>query len=454
MNPSDQDPPAPKVPAAPIQIQSLSSTKTSAVPVAPVIPSAAVVELKVEALASPVVPIAGPVNLAPVSSTPARKENLFTSYWRKMGAGSLLMSLLIHAGLLVVASLIVTTVVNEKISVDFLPGGGSKAGQEASSQLTQQVKQKKRSLLNKSTPMQKVVSTSTSAAIALPDIPADSIEMPEMGSLLGGGMMGSAGFGSSGAGGGFGNGMGIGGMSGQTFKPIIIFGNELKARSIAVIMDVSGSMTPHLTKVIKELDRVAKGSPVVLYVGCGVASPPKGRKLDDNAVETRRRSKTDDDKNFELFWRKSHAKKPDPNAPPPPKKKKDDPEEPIPEEPVYAVMANRPSTYFIKSQGIEYAWISLLVNEVRNAEALYWFSDFQDKVDDDQLEAVLKNLKRRKQKLFIHASAEGNSFAKVRDQLCLPSGGAVISEKKKDEKKPDKPVAANTPGTTTTLPKK
>lgn len=364
------------------------------------------------------------------------------------------MSLLIHAGLLVLASLIVTTVVNEKISVDFLPGGGSKAGDVASQQLTQQVKQKKRSVLNKSTPLQKVVSNSTTAAIALPDIPTDSIDMPEMSSLLGGGMMGSAGFGSSGAGGGFGNGMGIGGMSGQTFKPIIIFGNELKARSIAVIMDVSGSMTPHLTKVIKELDRVAKGSPVVLYVGCGVATPDKGKKLDDNAISTRRQSKSDDDKNFEIFWRKSHAKKPDPNAPSPPKKKKDEMDDPIPEESVYAVMADRPSTYFVKSQGIEYAWISLLVNEVRNAEALYWFSDFQDKVDDEQLEAVLKNIKRRKQKLFIHASVEGASFTKVRDQLCLPSGGAVISEQKKDDKKTDKPVATATPTTTTPPPRK
>ncbi len=456
MHPSDQDPPTPKIPAAPVQIQSLSSTKTSAFSVMPAVttPGSASAS-KMEALATPVLPIAGQVNHGPIGLTPSvPKENLLKAYWRKMGAGSLIMSLLIHVGLLVIASFIVTTVVNEKISVDFLPGGGSKAGQEASSLLNQQVKQKKRSLMNKSTPMQKIVSTSTNSAIALSDIPVDSIDMPEMSSILGGGTMGSAGFGSNGSGGGFGNGMGIGGMSGKTFKPIIIFGNELKARSIAVIMDVSGSMTPHLTKVIKELDRVAKGSPVVLYVGCGVATPAKGKKLDDNAISTRRQSKSDDDKNFEIFWRKSHGKpKPpvDPNAPPP-SKKKDDKDGPIPEEPVYAVMADRPSTYFIKSQGIEYAWMSLLVNEVRNAEALYWFSDFQDKVDDEQLEAVLKNIKRRKQKLFIHASVEGNSFAKIRDQLCLPSGGAVISEQKKDGKKPDKPVASATSASMTAPP--
>ena len=43
---------------------------------------------------------------------------------------------------------------------------------------------------------------------------------------------------------------------------------------------------------------------------------------------------------------------------------------------------------------------------------------------------MLKNLQRRKQKLFIHASVKGKSFEKVRDQLCLPSGGKVIESDK------------------------
>lgn len=354
-----------------------------------------------------------------------KQPGLLAAYWRKMGASSLLVSLLVHAGLLIVGSFIVTSVVNQSVSIDFLPGGGSKASAEASEQLSKDMRVKKRNLLNKSTPMQKIVSSSTTSSISLPDIASDTIDIPEMSSLLGGGSMGSGGFGSSGAGGGFGDGMGMGGMSGKTFKPIIIFGNDLKARSIAVILDVSGSMTPHLTKVIKELDRVAKGSPVALYVGCGVAKPEKGRRLDDNAVPTRRQSH-DEDKNFEVFWRRSHGPPPPPpGSPPPPPKKKGDPD-PIPEEAVYNVMATRPSTYFLKSQGIQYAWLALLINEVRNAEALYWFSDFQDVVDQEQMESVLKNLKRRKQKLFIHASVKGASFEKVRDNLCLPSGGMVI----------------------------
>ncbi|HSI63593.1 MAG TPA: hypothetical protein VLE43_10755 [Candidatus Saccharimonadia bacterium] len=344
------------------------------------------------------------------------------------------MSLAIHAGLLLIATVIVTTVVNADKPVDFLPGGGSKSGQEASQALANKVQVKKRSTLNRTTPMQKIVSTSA-AAISLPEMPADPIDMPELSSKMGGGVMGSGGFGSSGSGGGFGTGQGIGGMKGMTFKPIVMFGKDLKARKIAVILDVSGSMTPHLTKVVKELDRVAAGSRVMLYVGCGVATPKDGVRLDRDAIKTSNRGK-DESKNFEIFWRRSHTKAPPAGTPPPDPKDKD--KGPIPEEAVYSVMATRSETYFMKSQGIQYAWISLLARELSEADALYWFSDFQDQVDDKQLEAVLKNLKRRKQRLFIHASVKGNSFERVRDSLVIPSGGEVIEsepEKKKPEEK-------------------
>jgi hypothetical protein len=164
-----------------------------------------------------------------------------------------------------------------------------------------------------------------------------------------------------------------------------------------VILDVSGSMTPHLSQVIEELDRVAKRSPVVLYVGCGVAKPPEGVHIDDSTTPTRFPQ-------FKAYWQADHG----------------------PEEDVYSILQRRPYTYFIKSQGIQYAWVALLTQEVRHAEALYWFSDFQDDVDDEQIESVLTNLKRRKQKLFIHASDKGNEFERIRDKLCLPSGGLVI----------------------------
>jgi hypothetical protein len=326
---------------------------------------------------------------------PAAKETWFAIYWRKAGGGSLVLSVVVHLVMLGTASFIVTSVVRDK-SVNFLSGGGTKAGQAASQDLAHQLKTKQRTALNRAVPLRKVVSLSNTAAIALPELPPIALDLPQMSSILGGNM-GSAGFASSGAGGGYGSGVGIGGMRGRSLKPIVMFGKNTGAHSIAVILDVSGSMTPHLSQVIEELDRVAKGSPVLLYVGCGVGTPPEGVHIDDTSTPTRFPQ-------FKAYWQADHG----------------------PEEDVYNILQRRPFTYFIKSQGIQYAWVSLLATEVRHAEALYWFSDFQDDVDEKQIESVLTNLKRRKQKLFIHASEKGNEFERIRDKLCLPSGGLAI----------------------------
>ena len=155
---------------------------------------------------------------APVVIGAPPRKNIFLEYWRMVGGGSLAISLLVHAGLIAVFVVIVTVTVHEP-KVDFLPGGGSKQGQEASKELAHQVQQKKkRSAMNKTTPMRKVVSQSANAAIALPDVPIDAVDVPELAIPMGG-MSGGAGFGSMGAGGGFGMGKGIGGQAGFTSLP-------------------------------------------------------------------------------------------------------------------------------------------------------------------------------------------------------------------------------------------
>lgn len=139
--------------------------------------------------------------------------------WRKVGGGSLTLSLLIHGGLLLTAGLIVVVTQNMEQKVDFLPGGGTKQGTQASDALKHQVQQKKRSPL-KSLPMQKLVSTSMTAAISLPESPPGLIDLPDATSLIGAGKLGSSGFGKAGAGGGFNSAFGSGavqGFVGMTF---------------------------------------------------------------------------------------------------------------------------------------------------------------------------------------------------------------------------------------------
>jgi len=207
----------------PVQIQSLTpGSASSSVPVAPSIPS----PVTPVAVVSPDVLLghdagqASHADYEPVVHVPIiapKRTNVLVKYWNMIGGGSLMVSILIHAGLIALAIAIVVTTSREP-KVDFLPGGGSKGSADASSQVAQQVQNKKRSALNKTTPMRKVVSQSQTATISLPDVPVEAIDMPEMSSLMGG-SMGSGGFGKAGSGGGFGKGTGIGGQAGFTSLP-------------------------------------------------------------------------------------------------------------------------------------------------------------------------------------------------------------------------------------------
>ena len=228
-------------------------------------------------------------NEIPVSKRP----NRFVRVWRSIGGGSLTLSLLIHAGVLMVAGFVVFVTQLPEKQVDFLPGGGTQAGAVASTELAHKVQEKKRKSISRSIPMKKLVSTSLHTEISLPDAPLDALDVPDVSSLIGGGSI-SGGFGKAGSGGGFSTGSGMGGVSGITFKPLMMFGIELKdTRKIAVVMDVSRSMTKYLPIVAKELDKVARGSPLVLYFGCGLKSPPKG--LEDKVRKV-------SDERFNKFW--------------------------------------------------------------------------------------------------------------------------------------------------------
>lgn len=361
---------------------------------------------------------------APAHETiPSPPTHRFVRMWRQIGGGSLTLSILIHAGLLICAGLVVLTQAMQPKQVDFLPGGGTQQGAEASAALSHQIQQKRQQKLQKSMPMQRLVSTNLNSNVTLPEAPPDMIDLPNASSLLGSGgkLGGGGGYGSGGAGGGFGNGFGAGGLGGMTFKPLMMFGMELKnTRKIAVVMDVSRSMTRYLPIVAKELDKVAYGSPLVLYFGCGMKTPP--RRLEDKVRKV-------SDERFDKFWywwegkedmsmvRKEYDKLKVPSG------------ESMPLEAVYRQMKKRPSTYFIDFNGINYTSPALICKEVMEADTIYWFSDFQDAVDVEHVQSIMRKLRGRKQKLYMHASVRGNSFEIVRDELCLPLGGEVLETK-------------------------
>lgn len=372
----------------------------------------------------------------PRAVKPYRQPNRLVRLWRSVGGGSLTLSILFHVGLVVAAGFIVFATKAYEKQIDFLPGGGTQQGAQASAELSHKVQMKRQQKVQKAMPQQRLISTSIDAALTLPEAPPAVLDMPDFSSLAGGDKLGSGGFGIGGAGGGFGNGLGMGAMSGRTFKPLMMFGKELKdTRKIAVVMDVSRSMTKFLPLVAKELDKVAFGSPLVLYFGCGLVKPKE--KIDDDI------NPVSSDK-FRTFWQVWEGKTPLKLSKEERKNLKYDPAKPMPLEAIYDMMSKRRNTWFVEFNGITYASTALMSKEVMEADTIYWFADFMDKVESEQMEQVLKTLKKRKQKLYIHASREGRSFAQVRDELVLPSGGEVIqtqSEEPPKKKEKDKIAA-------------
>lgn len=155
--------------------------------------------------------------------TAAPQHGRLRQMWREVGGGSLTLSILIHAGIFIIAGLVVVTTAMQQKAVDFLPGGGTQQGQQASSDLQHQVRLKKRHKVNQNMPKSRLVSTSINSSITLPEAPPDMLDLPAATLMTGtGGKMGDGGFGGGGMGGGFGSGLGLGGANG--FVGMTLFG--------------------------------------------------------------------------------------------------------------------------------------------------------------------------------------------------------------------------------------
>ncbi|BCU75849.1 hypothetical protein [Luteolibacter sp. LG18] len=361
---------------------------------------------------------------SPASPPPPGARN---SFWRKLGGGSLTISITVHALLLVIGLVWIFQVIPEKEKqVDFLPkgGGGGSPG-------VKEVSQKKQRPTMTMPNAPRMAAKGVASQFTLPEPDAASA-LSSVGALTSGGLSGGLGGSGSGGGRGTGNGTGFGngngpglGGNGTGPRPFsgMMFGTEVKARSIGVVLDVSGSMTHELPKVVKELDRVAPGSPLILYAGCGIQS---GRP-EKRAYATRDM----DEKRFERFWRLTHERTylPAKTLEQGSAKIAVDFTTPIPEEPVFRILANRGNSHYIDYQGVGFAWTALVARELADVEAVYWFSDFQDPVDEKEAKELMHRLRAKKQKLYIHPTTHGASFDLVKEEIVTPTQGDVVEVK-------------------------
>ncbi|BCU78765.1 hypothetical protein [Luteolibacter sp. LG18] len=139
---------------------------------------------------------------------PPQRQTAKTSFWRKLGGGSLSISIIVHAILLAIGVVWIFQIIpaQRKEEVDFMPKSGG-GGASAASQTTQ----KKRATMTTMPNAPRLAAKGSSSTFTLPDVDAGA-SMASVGSLSSGAL--SGGLGGSGSGGGRGTGNGIGFGSG------------------------------------------------------------------------------------------------------------------------------------------------------------------------------------------------------------------------------------------------
>ncbi len=201
---------------------------------------------------------------------------------------------------------------------------------------------------------------------------------------------------------------------------VVMFGKELKnVRKIAVVMDVSRSMTRYLPEVVKELKKVGRDSALILYFGCWMGP------IDTRKLETVHPAGGPE---FDKFWQYWQGRMDMQQIMKDYKNLRYDPKLPMPLEDVYKQVAKRKDTYFIDRDGSRTSvYSALMAKEIRDADTIYWFADFMDRIDDDMAADFFKKMRSRQRKLYIHAPHNrGTYLQKVTDTLVKPLGGEAI----------------------------
>ena len=173
------------------------------------------------------------------------------SFWQRIGASGLSVSIAFHALLVFIAAAFVVSTVTDNAKKDpnqFATGAGGGSGGERVKNTQHKIKPKNVKSLAKTTT--RITSKSASASIALPDMPnAASASSMISGAMAGGS---SKGFG-GGAGGGIGTGRGMGSGGGKNFVAKPVMGANIFSQRLAVYFDASASMLPYLERVEAEI---------------------------------------------------------------------------------------------------------------------------------------------------------------------------------------------------------
>ena len=204
------------------------------------------------------------VPASPAGASGAALPRARLALWERIGGRGLTISLVLHGFLLAVfAFWVITTITDNAESEPNTFATGSGGGSKGDKAVIRDHKVVPRHAQNVAKNTSRITSKSSTASVALPDLPALSPSSMTTGMTAGGA---SKGFG-GGSGGGIGSGKGVGVGNGRNFVGKPVMGAKIMASRIAVYLDASGSMRPYLDRVEAEIRRQFPEADIFRYNG-------------------------------------------------------------------------------------------------------------------------------------------------------------------------------------------
>ncbi len=223
------------------------------------------------------------VPASPAGAPGAALPRARLALWERIGGRGLTISLVLHGFLLAVfAFWVITTITDSAESEPNTFATGSGGGSKGDKAVIRDHKVVPRHAQNVAKNTSRITSKSSTASVALPDLPALSPSSMTTGMTAGGA---SKGFG-GGSGGGIGSGKGVGVGNGRNFVGKPVMGAKIMASRIAVYLDASGSMRPYLDRVEAEIRRQFPEADIFRYNGIWT-------NVVDNEVVGGRKQKSD-----------------------------------------------------------------------------------------------------------------------------------------------------------------
>jgi hypothetical protein len=188
------------------------------------------------------------------------------TFWQRVGGEGFMVSVGIHVLLVLIAAFLIISVSKESAKKDpnsFSTGSGGGAAGDKAKQFKTRLQPKNPKTTAK-TPT-RITSKSTTATIALPDVPTVAVSSMNAG-LMGGGS--SKGFG-GGSGGGIGSGMGVGRGNGKNF--VSVFGSKMAVNGLPGTFydfkqNKSGKPTPMMGGAPEKFGDPSNSAAIGLYV--------------------------------------------------------------------------------------------------------------------------------------------------------------------------------------------